>query len=112
MQAQRANLAEGGRIAIIASRMGSSKAATGGAFAYRASKAAAVNLGLNFAEELRPDGIAIGTDHPGWVRTEMGGASADLSVGEAARGPRDRFEALDMDRSGCFVTYDGAPVPI
>ena len=112
VQAQRANLSKGGRIAILASRMGSSTAATGNPFAYRASKAAAINLGLNLAQALHPDGIAVGIYHPGWVRTDMGGASADISVERSAQGMWDRFVALDMGRTGCFEAYDGEAIPI
>ncbi len=109
VQAQRQNLTKGAKIAIISSQMGSSKQATGTAFAYRASKAAAVNLGLNLAAALRADGIAVGVYHPGWVRTDMGGASASISPDDSARGLWDRFEALDMAHGGCFEDYDGRP---
>ena len=112
VQAQRGNMGKGGRIAIIASRMGSSHAATGNPFAYRASKAAAINLGLNLAQALHIDGIAVGMYHPGWVRTDMGGASADISVEAAAQGLWDRFTALDMGRTGCFEGYDGETIPV
>lgn len=109
VQAQRRNLSEGRRIAIIASQMGSSGQAGGSAFAYRASKAAAINLGLNLATALRPDGIAVGIYHPGWVRTDMGGDSAAVAPVDSARGLWDRFEALDMESSGSFEDYDGTP---
>lgn len=112
VQAQRANMSAGGRIAIIASRMGSSHSASGNPFAYRASKAAAINLGLNLAQALHADAIAVGIYHPGWVRTDMGGASADISVEAAAQGLWDRFTALDMGRTGCFEAYDGETIPI
>ena len=112
VQAQRRNMGRGGRIAIISSRMGSSASVSGNPFAYRASKAAAVNLGLNLAQALHPDGIAVGIYHPGWVRTDMGGASADISVETAARGLWDRFTALDMGRTGCFEAHDGEPIPV
>ena len=112
VQAQRANLSAGGRVAIIASRMGSSRSASGNPFAYRASKAAAINLGLNLAQAMHPDGIAVGIYHPGWVRTDMGGASADISVETAAHGLWDRFTALDMGRTGCFEAHDGEPIPV
>jgi NAD(P)-dependent dehydrogenase (short-subunit alcohol dehydrogenase family) len=53
--------------------MGSSERAPGGSYIYRASKAAATNLGRNLATDLAPRGIAVGIYHPGWVRTDMGG---------------------------------------
>ena len=111
VQAQRRNLGRGGRIAVIASAMGSQERAGGGAYAYRASKAAAVNLGRNLAVDLRGEGIAVGIYHPGWVRTDMGGADAAVSAEDSARGLWDRFEALDLDRTGAFESFDGAAVP-
>ena len=111
VQAQRRNLGRGGRIAVIASAMGSQERAGGGAYAYRASKAAAVNLGRNLAVDLRGEGIAVGIYHPGWVRTDMGGADAAMSAEDSACGLWDRFEALDLDRTGAFESFDGAAVP-
>ena len=112
VQAQLVNLSAGGRIAIIASQMGSSTQAVGNAFAYRATKAAAINLGMALSDALRDRGIAVGIYHPGWVRTDMGGDSAALSVEQSAQGLWDRFEALDMSRTGVFETYDGRSHPI
>ncbi len=109
VQAQRRNLSKGSRIAIVASQMGSSAQAGGSAFAYRASKAAAINLGLSLAAALRTDGIAVGIYHPGWVRTDMGGDSAAVAPMDSARGLWDRFEALGMQGSGSFEDYDGSP---
>lgn len=99
------------KIAIISSQMASDTRAPGGSYIYRASKAAALNLGRNLATDLRHIGIAVGIYHPGWVRTDMGGASADISVAEAARGLAARFEALSLETTGCFETWDGRPHP-
>ncbi|WP_417726088.1 SDR family oxidoreductase [Roseovarius sp.] len=99
------------KIAIISSQMASHTNAPGGSYIYRASKAAALNLGRNLAADLAPDGIAVGIYHPGWVRTDMGGDGATLSVDEAAAGLSDRFAALDMAMTGCFQTWDGRDHP-
>ncbi|MEL6317378.1 MAG: SDR family NAD(P)-dependent oxidoreductase, partial [Pseudomonadota bacterium] len=101
----------GKKIAIVSSVMGSSARATGGAYAYRASKAAAVNLARNLATDLRPRGIAVGAYHPGWVRTEMGGPNADIAVEESAAGLLARIDALTLARTGVFEDHQGAPVP-
>jgi NAD(P)-dependent dehydrogenase (short-subunit alcohol dehydrogenase family) len=95
------------RIAVISSQMASHTRAPGGSYIYRASKAAALNLGRNLAADLAPDGIAVGIYHPGWVRTDMGGDAAEIGVDEAAEGLIARFDALGMDDTGCFRTWDG-----
>jgi len=81
--------------------------APGGSYIYRSSKAAALNLGRNLATDLEPEGIAVGIYHPGWVRTDMGGAEADIGVDESARGLTARFDALSLETTGCFETWDG-----
>ena len=100
-----------GRIAIISSQMASDTRATGGSYAYRASKAAALNLGRNLATDLARDGIAVGIYHPGWVTTDMGGKGADISEAESAAGLLDRFAALSLATTGCFECWDGRPHP-
>jgi NAD(P)-dependent dehydrogenase (short-subunit alcohol dehydrogenase family) len=99
-----------GKIAIISSQMGSSATAKGEAYAYRASKAGANNVAVNLAAELKPRGIAVGAYHPGWVRTDMGGQDADISVEESAEGLLTRFEALSMATTGVFESYAGKPL--
>lgn len=103
--------AEGSKIAIISSQMASSARAPGGSYIYRASKAAALNLGRNLATDLRADGIAVGIYHPGWVRTGMGGSTADISVDAAVRGLADRFDVLSIETTGVFEAWDGGPMP-
>jgi NAD(P)-dependent dehydrogenase (short-subunit alcohol dehydrogenase family) len=99
------------KIAIVSSQMGSSERATGGSYAYRASKAAATNLGRNLARDLAPRGIAVGIYHPGWVRTDMGGSGAEIDQGESVAGLLARFEALSLGTTGEFLTWDGRAHP-
>ncbi|MFU8824702.1 SDR family NAD(P)-dependent oxidoreductase [Yoonia sp.] len=103
--------AKAGKIAIIASQMGSDTRAPGGSYIYRASKAAALNLGRNLATDLKAEGISVGIYHPGWVRTDMGGAAAEISVEESATGLITRFAALSPANTGCFETWDGQQHP-
>ena len=100
-----------GKIAIISSQMASDTRAPGGAYIYRSSKAAVLNLGRNLATDLRDEGIPVGIYHPGWVRTEMGGGSADISVEESAQGLAARFDALSIETTGCFECWDGRTHP-
>jgi NAD(P)-dependent dehydrogenase (short-subunit alcohol dehydrogenase family) len=99
------------RIAIVSSQMGSSERAPGGSYVYRASKAAATNLGRNLAADLKAEGIAVGIYHPGWVRTDMGGTGGEIGLEESVSGLVARFDALTLDRTGEFLTWDGRAHP-
>lgn len=100
-----------GKIAIMSSQMASDTRAPGGSYIYRASKAAVLNLGRNLATDLRRDGIAVGIYHPGWVRTDMGGHSADIAIADAVAGLVSRFDELALGSTGCFRTWDGRDHP-
>ncbi len=102
---------DGAKIAIMSSQMASQDRAPGGSYIYRASKAAVLNVGRNLSTDLQPDGIAVGIYHPGWVRTDMGGGTADISVDESADGMMARFDALSLTTTGEFLTWDGRPHP-
>ncbi|MDA5093858.1 SDR family NAD(P)-dependent oxidoreductase [Aliiroseovarius sp. KMU-50] len=104
-------LAAKGKIAIISSTMASQERAPGGSYIYRASKAAVLNLGRNLAVDLTSHEVAVGIYHPGWVITDMGGEDADITVDEACAGLVQRFDALSMQTTGCFETWDGHPHP-
>lgn len=101
------NAGETPKIAIIASQMGSQNSPAGNRFIYRASKAAAINLGRNLAVSLESEGIAVGIYHPGWVATDMGGDSADLTLEEAVPGLRKQIDELRLSETGCFKSWDG-----
>ncbi|MGE3539874.1 MAG: SDR family NAD(P)-dependent oxidoreductase [Candidatus Tectimicrobiota bacterium] len=45
--------------------------------------------------------------HPGWVRTDMGGASATLSVEQSVTGMRQLIARLTPAEHGRFLTWDG-----
>lgn len=81
-------LDEGGTLAFMSSRMGSVAANTSGnGELYRASKAALNSLTRSLvAKDLAGRALTVLTLHPGWVRTDMGGAGAELSVEESVRG--------------------------
>ncbi|MEM9012794.1 MAG: SDR family oxidoreductase [Pseudomonadota bacterium] len=99
------------RIAIISSQMGSSARAGGGAYIYRASKAAATNLAVNLAKDLAPQGIAVAAYHPGWVRTDMGTSAAAIDVEESITGLLQQIDDLSMAESGRFLFYSGEEIP-
>ena len=103
--------ANAGKIAIIASKMGSDSYPGGNSLIYRSSKAAAINLARNLALDLSTQNIAVGAYHPGWVQTDMGGAAADISAVASATGLQAAFDALSPATTGCFQNYDGTDLP-
>jgi hypothetical protein len=48
--------------------------------------------------------------HPGWVRTDMGGAGADLDVADSAAGIRRTLASLKPADNGGFFNFDGTPL--
>lgn len=109
-----AHLRKGRRKTIvqITSQLGSLANNTGGSsYGYRASKSALNQLNRSLANELRPDGFTCLAIHPGWVRTDMGGAGADLSVQESVAHMLRVVDGTTPDRSGSFLNYDGTPLP-
>jgi len=98
----------GARIGVISSRMGSIGLRQGVAgWTYRASKAA-VNSVLKDASIALAGRALCAAFHPGWVRTDMGGAGADLDPSESVAGMRRALAQLEAAQSGSFLNYDGA----
>ncbi len=99
------------KIVLISSSMGSMADSSANAIAYRASKAAANKLFQGLATELAPQGIAVLVLHPGWVRTDMGGAGADISPEESGAGIKARIDALTVGMGNRFIAYNGRELP-
>ena len=95
------------RIIGISSQMGSLNRISSGSYAYRSSKAALNKALQTLAEDVKDDGIIVCPVHPGWVRTDMGGAQADIEVDESARGIMALAERLSMADSGKFFKWNG-----
>ena len=108
------HLANGDRklLANISSRMGSiAQYDGGGSYIYRSSKAALNMVGKGLAADLAPRGITVVMFHPGWVRTDMGGAEAELTPAESVAGMRKVLDQLTPADSGGFFGYDGSEIP-
>lgn len=101
---------ENPRIISISSKMGSMAHQTSDRIAYRASKAALNKVMQGLATVLRSEGVTVISMHPGWVRTDMGGGSADISAAESAAGILKVAIALDITKSGSFINYDGSRI--
>jgi NAD(P)-dependent dehydrogenase (short-subunit alcohol dehydrogenase family) len=83
----------------------------GGFYGYRESKAALNMFTRSLAAELGTEGFICIVLHPGWVKTDMGGAQAPLNVRESVEGMRRVIEALSFADNGSFWTYAGEPMP-
>lgn len=104
--------AETRKIVNITSRMGSiDDNRSGGAYEYRASKAALNMVTRSMAVDLDDDGFTCVVVHPGWVRTDMGGEQAPTSPRESIAGMLDVIDGLERPNSGEFLDYTGARVP-
>ena len=85
--------AEAARVVNVSSILGSvSLQATKGSptystklFAYNSSKAALNMFTIHLAHELRATKIKVNSAHPGWVKTDMGGAGAPMDVVDGAK---------------------------
>lgn len=105
------NLAEGSKVAIVSSRVGSIEDnSSGGNYGYRLSKAAVNMVGMNLKHELLPRGIAVAILHPGLVATEMTNGTG-ISPTESAAGLIKRIDELSMDTSGGFWHAEGYALP-
>jgi NAD(P)-dependent dehydrogenase (short-subunit alcohol dehydrogenase family) len=103
------SLNRGARLAVLSSRMGSiGLRASPNSWLYRASKAAVNSVLKDASLALADQGVTCIAFHPGWVRTDMGGAGADLSVQESVHGMRATLSAATPAQNGAFLNYDGA----
>ncbi len=99
-------------VVTITSGMGSlGDNTSGGAIAYRSSKAAVNMVMRSAAIDLKPRGIACVLVNPGWVKTDMGGPGATLSPQASVTALRKLIERLGPDDSGKFYHYDGSLYP-
>ncbi|XP_029986373.1 uncharacterized protein LOC115421464 [Sphaeramia orbicularis] len=81
------------------------------AYAYRTSKAALNMLTRCLAVDLGPKGIVCMSLHPGWVKTDMGGPLAELTVEESVSGMLSVLSTLSEDDNGGFKDYRGHTLP-
>ena len=105
-----------GRIVNMSSTVGSFQAQTNASSAYygvvlpayQASKASLNALTISQAKALKETNVKINSICPGWVRTDLGGASAPQSTEEGARIVVEMAMLPDSGPSGGFFSCDGA----
>lgn len=99
-----------GKLVFISSLMGSiADVQSSISWTYRVSKAA-LNMAVKAASFDYPKATMV-LMHPGWVRTDMGGANAPVSVEESVQGMRRVIDTLSVKDSGTFRNHTGEALP-
>ena len=110
--ALRDRFANGSKVAIVTSRMGSIEDNTsGGRYGYRMSKAAVNMAGRSLAHDLKEAGVAVAILHPGFVRTDMTGGQGLVDPPESAAGIIARVDELTLEKTGTFWHANGEELP-
>ncbi len=100
-------LAPDARLVVLSSRMGSIGLRTNGnSWLYRASKSALNSVVKDISFGLQGKAICVAM-HPGWVKTDMGGAGADLDVTQSVSDMRSTVAGLRAEHNGTFINHDG-----
>ena len=104
--------AEHGLIVFMSSILGSIEAGAGlGMPLYGASKAALNHLVQCFVRTQDNPQLGVLLMHPGWVRTDMGGADAPLDIDSSCRGMVEQVSAA-VGRPGLsYQDFEGNPLP-
>lgn len=100
-----------GKAICISSGMGSIADSSGGWIPYRTSKAALNMAWSCLALEAKPLSVTAVALSPGWVKTRMGGAGAEITTGESVGDMRKLIDRLTIDETGKFLRRDGSELP-
>ena len=104
-------LSADGKMIAISSGMGSIGDNGGGWVPYRTSKAA-LNMAWNsLALEARGRGVACVVLSPGWVKTRMAGAGAEITTEESVSDMRALIDRLSIADTGKFLRRNGSELP-
>jgi NAD(P)-dependent dehydrogenase (short-subunit alcohol dehydrogenase family) len=99
-------------LVTITSKMGSvADNTSGGNYIYRSSKCAVNMVVRSLSIDLATLGISAILLHPGWVKTDMGGPNAWITVEQSVSGMRQVISNLSCADAGKFFAYDGQQVP-
>lgn len=106
-------LGDSAKIINISSQLGSmlENERNTGRYSYNSSKAALNMVTRKLVHDTKEDKITVISMHPGWVQTDMGGASATLSIPESAQGIINVMSQLTLADSGKFYVYSGEEHP-
>jgi NAD(P)-dependent dehydrogenase (short-subunit alcohol dehydrogenase family) len=99
------------KIVLLSSQLGARRGYAGSLGLYGDSKAALNDAFRAHAPAWGRSGCIAVVMHPGWVRTDMGGAGAPLAVEESVRGMRQVIARLTPADHGRFWTWEGREHP-
>ena len=80
-------------------------------YVYRSSKTALNQVVKSLSVDLLGKKISIVALHPGWVRTDMGGPNALISIEESVSGMIGVISRTTLTDTGKFFNYDGKEIP-
>jgi NAD(P)-dependent dehydrogenase (short-subunit alcohol dehydrogenase family) len=104
--------AHGARIVNISTNQSSlTSKISGGQYGYCGSKAALNMVMRTLAYDVLPFGIISVIISPGWVKTDMGGASAPLTAERSVSSMLSFIEKLQDQHAGHFFNWDGLELP-
>lgn len=112
----RKNLEAGSRRLIVMMSTGNASLEgnkSGDLLGYRVSKTALNQAVRNLAAEWGAQGFTVAALNPGWVKTDMGGPNAEMTVDEAAVQILNFVHNVSVVEAvnGCFVNTDGSRLP-
>ena len=100
------------KIYFLSSQLGSiADNTSGGMYIYRSSKTGLNQIVKSLSVDLKPQGITVVSLHPGWVKTDMGGPNAPVSIDESIEGMMQVIYSTDIRDTGRFLNYDGKELP-
>ena len=100
------------KIYFLSSQLGSiADNNSGGMYIYRSSKTGLNQVIKSLSVDLKPQGITVVSLHPGWVKTDMGGPNAPVSIDESIDGMMQVIYATDISDTGRFLNYKGKELP-
>lgn len=98
---------QGGTVAIMTSQMGARRGRRRSLGDYGDSKAELNDRFRERCDEWGQAGIVAIVIHPGWVKTDMGGQGASLTVAQSVTGVKEVLDGLTSDEHGEFLNWDG-----
>jgi len=79
----------------------------GGLYPYRCSKAALNMATKSLSSDLKNDDILVTCVHPGWVKTDMGGSNAPMSIDSSCSSLVTFIQNINEKHNGGFFQWDG-----